>query len=604
MDKDETFEADTDIALARSRSQIRSLSQSHSAFTATHAAIDPLDHQPEENDPLLKRTKSKTYVAPPDVENGNGNFGGAPEWAEDRDFEGLPWWRTPSVYWLLPAFALFTIAFGGTIVPKINLILSLICREYFSERSMQDPTFHMMPVVQGEENLQCQIPEVQSLVSKFTLYGGLISGILSAIISPKLGALSDRYGRTKMIAVTTMGMLMAETIFIIVATYPDLLSVNWILFGYFFDGLGGSFIAAMALSYAYASDCTAPEKRNVVFGYYHGCLFGGIALGPLFAAYVVKATGEILSIFYIAIACHCTFFLFLLFVVPESLSKERQRAAREKEEFKRNAEQHRPSGFSHTVSLAKSLFKGANVLAPLTILWPTEPGINPAVRRNLFFLAAVDTTMFGVAMGSMTIIVIYSEYMFGWGNFETSIFVSIVNACRVAVLVVLLPGITRLLRGPQSKSTQPSSGCDQIDLGIIRLAIFFDLMGYVGYATVRTGPLFIACGAIAAIGGMGSPTLQSALTKHVPADRTGQVLGAMGLLHASARVIAPTIFNLLYAQTVGKFTQTVFVCLAATFGLAFGFAWCVRPHVYWEETIKSEDDDGDAADEVNTREGD
>lgn len=451
---------------------------------------------------------------------------------------------------------------------KINLILLLICREYFCSQSLNDPTYlHLLPVLGGGDNPQCRIPEVQSLVSKFSLYGALISGILSAFISPKLGELSDRYGRTRTIAVTTLGMFVSETIFIIVATNPEVLSVNWVLLGYFFDGLGGSFIASMAISYAYASDCTPPERRNVVFGYYHACLFGGIALGPLFGAYIVEATGQPLSVFYIAIGVHCAFFLYLVLIVPDSLTKERQRIAREKSDF----------SSAEGTSLRRFL-KGSNLLAPLSILWPTEPGTHPAVRRNLFFLAAVDTTMFGVAMGSMTITIIYSEYMFGWGNFETNIFTSVVNICRVTVLIVILPIITRLVRGPANAQIRQKSGCDNFDLTIIRLAIFFDLMGYVGYATVRTGWLFIASGVLASLGGMGSPTLQSALTKHVPPDRTGQVLGAMGLLHAAARVVAPTIFNLIYAETVGKFTQTVFVCLASTFGLAMIFAWCIRPH--------------------------
>ncbi|KAK3044359.1 hypothetical protein LTS18_001484, partial [Coniosporium uncinatum] len=85
------------------------------------------------------------------------------------------------------------------------------------------------------------------------------------------------------------------------------------------------------------------------------------------------------------------------------------------------------------------------------------------------------------------------------------------------------------------------------------------------------------------IGGIGSPTLQSALTKHVPPDKTGQLLGASGLLHALARVVSPTIFNGIYSATVGKFTQTVFVCLTVTFGAAFVVSWMVKPHVYLDE---------------------
>ena len=461
---------------------------------------------------------------------------------------------------------------------KINIILSLICRNYLDDCATKNHTFHIMPVLIGSDNPQCQIPEVQALVSKFTLYGSLISGILSAITSPKLGALSDKYGRTRMICLSTLGMLINEAIFIVVATYPDTFSVNWLLLGYFFDGVGGSFIAAMAISYAYASDCTPPNRRNVVFGYYQGCLFGGIALGPFLGGSIVRATGNILSVFYFALASHFLFLLNLLLIVPESVSEERQRASREKNKSAVTGADTHLSIFSQAWDQLQPILKVSNLLAPLSILWPTGPGTKPALRRNLFFLAAVDTTTFGVAMGAMTVILIYSEFMFGWGNYETNVFMSVVNICRLVVLLVFLPLINRILRGPPSSRIQNATGCDSIDLGIIRVAILFDVIGYVGYSTVRTGSLFMASGALASLGGLASPTLQSALTKHVPPDRTGQILGAMGLLHASARVLSPVIFNLIYAETVGKFTQTVFVCLAATWGLAFVFALCIRPN--------------------------
>jgi hypothetical protein len=78
---------------------------------------------------------------------------------------------------------------------------------------------------------------------------------------------------------------------------------------------------------------------------------------------------------------------------------------------------------------------------------------------------------------------------------------------------------------------------------------------------------------------MGSPTLQAALTKHVPPDRTGQLLGAIGLLHALARVVAPVVFNTIYAKTVVTgMPQFVFFCLAGTWTAAFLLSWVIRPH--------------------------
>lgn len=55
---------------------------------------------------------------------------------------------------------------------------------------------------------------------------------------------------------------------------------------------------------------------------------------------------------------------------------------------------------------------------------------------------------------------------------------SIVNSCRVAVLLVILPVVTYIVRGPAKKGPQKNTGCDLFDLTIIRLAISFDTLGY------------------------------------------------------------------------------------------------------------------------------
>ncbi|KAL8658803.1 MAG: hypothetical protein Q9202_007420 [Teloschistes flavicans] len=508
-----------------------------------------------------------------------------------------------------------TLAFGGIIVPKVNLYISLICREYMAQQELLDPNYQSMPVMFGSDNPQCQIPAVQSLVSKFTLYGNVITGLLSAVTSPKLGALSDRYGRTRMISLVSAGMLFTEVLTILAARMPETFSVNWLLLGFVADGLCGSFVASLALTNAYVADCTPPAKRNVSFGYFQGVLFTGIAFGPLLAGYIVKWTGSLVSVFYCAVIAHTFFALYVLIVVPESLTVERQKAAREKADFVGVSE----GSSASWVTQARTMFSNANLLAPLKVLWPSGSSASVrAVRRNLVLLAAVDTIMFGVAMGSLTVVLLYAEFVFGWNNFQTSIFVSIVNVCRVTTLLVFMPLVSRVVRGPRNSATVGKSGSDRLDLYLIRTAVFFDTLGYVGYASVQMGGLFILSGALAAVGGMGSPTLQSALTKHVPPEQTGAVLGAAGLLHALARVMGPLIFNSIYSATVGKFNQTVFVCLASTFFVAFVLSWFIRPHgkssmdlpahhgtvtdvgaiVHWEDASPAEEDDESPRDDV------
>ncbi|KAI9678471.1 MAG: hypothetical protein M1829_002069 [Trizodia sp. TS-e1964] len=484
-------------------------------------------------------------------------------WHGEGQYDGLPWWQKPSVYWLLPPFVLYTLAFGGVIVPKFNLILELLCHDYFAEKSIRDPNFSYTPVIfGGNKNDQCRIPEVQALVSQFTLYTQLLAGVASAIVSPKLGQLSDRYGRKRFIAISALGNFLGECITLVVAINPRTISVYWLLFGSLLDGICGSFTSVMALTHSYGADCTSPSKRNVAFAYFHGALFTGIALGPILAALIIKAT-NIVTIFYIALACHLIFIFWILVVAPESLTKERQAAAREKHE---SVEDN--AGWTNKIS---SLF------SPLLVLYPTGEGSSTAVRLNLMLLATVDALMFAVVMGSVPILVYYSEYKFGWKTLETSAFVSIVNTSRVCILVLVLPFITYLVKGRRSIPSLRNLGSDWYDLAIIRVAVFFDMVGFLGYALSSSGTMLTVSGIIASVGGVGSPTLQSALTKHVPPERTGQLLGAMGLLHSLGRVLGPVVFNMIYSQTVASLPETVWICLAATFGIAFVLSWFIRP---------------------------
>jgi len=141
----------------------------------------------------------------------------------------------------------------------------------------------------------------------------------------------------------------------------------------------------------------------------------------------------------------------------------------------------------------------------------------------------------------------------------------------------------RVRRESGIELVEKNSGSDNLDLYTIRAALVFETVGFAGYAAARVGPVFFCSGIFASFGGIGQPILQSALTKHVPHDRTGQLLGATGLLHALARVVCPTIFSLLYASTVSTFPQTVFIVLSSCFGVAFIVSWFVKPHVYLDE---------------------
>ncbi|KAH8889870.1 MFS general substrate transporter [Thozetella sp. PMI_491] len=528
-------------------------------------------------------------------------------WVGMEEFEGLPWYKRPSVWWLLWPFAIFTLAFGGTAVPKMNLIISLVCAQYYKEKSLPDPAFPFTPLLPGGDLAkECFDTHIQRSVTTFNLTIGVITGILSAFTAPKLGALSDRYGRKRLLVICSMGGIVGEIITILAANFPDVIHYRWIILGSVFDGLAGSFTAGSVISHAYTSDCTPPSKRSVAFGYLHSCLFIGMSFGPLLTGYFVEWTGSLVSIFYLTLGCHITFISFIWFVIPESLTKSRQRIAREKhalEQARRNPGGVEPTWMTSAsqrlawLPLSKPIGKfiyeirTTNLFAPLKILFPTGPG-SDKLRRNLITLALIDMSIMGAVMGAGPSILMYTEYIFGWRNLQSSQFMSMVSMVRVFILLVIFPCINYWFRvRPAQKARRESgialveknNGADKLDIWILRVALMSDVLGVAGYIFVRTSELFVACAVITAFGGLGSATIQASTTKHVPAERVGQLLGAIGLLHALARIFLPVIFGGLYAVTVGFFPQAFFVLLCSVFVMALSGSFLLRPHVYMED---------------------
>ncbi|KEY71502.1 hypothetical protein S7711_03568 [Stachybotrys chartarum IBT 7711] len=490
------------------------------------------------------------------------------DWSICEEFKGLPWWRKPSVYWLLGPYLLFTLAFGSIIVPKLNLILDLVCQRYFADQTVIDPAFIFDPVLLGSDNPQCRIPEVQKLSARFFLIMNLCTGILSAVTIPKLGHLSDRYGRRRLMAFVSCGGLMGELITILAANFPNTVDYRWLVLGSIFDGVAGSFTAGSVLCQSYTSDCTPPSKRAVSLGYINACLFGGLAFGPLIAGYFVKWTGSLVSIFYVALGCHIFFIVFTGFVIPESLSKKRRAEALERYEKTREAS---PNSGSWRATIVD-----ANPLTSLKILWPKGLGTSQPLRTNLVTLALIDTCIMGTSTAVGPIIILYTGYIFGWGTLETSRFVSIVSMVRVVILMGLFPlinyvGRTLPARRKQRAGitiTDKNSGADSMDLWVLRAALASEIVGCVGYILARTPLYFVFAALLTSFGALGSATIQATVTKHVPAGRVGQVLGAIGFMHALLRICAPIFFNSLYAATVEGFPQAVFVLLGCLFFVA------------------------------------
>ncbi|EME80874.1 uncharacterized protein MYCFIDRAFT_155147 [Pseudocercospora fijiensis CIRAD86] len=486
-------------------------------------------------------------------------------------------WRRPAMYWLVPVYLLYTLGYGGIWVPKLDLIYDLTCRAYCIDHQCKAASNAVTSSLLHARNDRCRAPEIQGLAAEFVMGCNLLGGVMSIFTCPKFGQASDLYGRTRILAIGGSGMLVNCILTILVATFPETFPLPWLYATYILESVLGPYASIMAIVNSYAADITTPQQRNVAFGYLQGCLYAGVAAGPLLAAGIVQLTGSVVLVFWLALFGVVIFMFCMAFVVPESMTEHQRTAARDAYE-KRRAHSHGRSWYAR--------LKPQSLLASLRTLWPNGTGTSPILRRNLVLLATIDTTLEGIVRSSFSIIVYISILRFGWDTSAKSVFMGAINIVRAAGLVLLLPLITWYFKRKSGKGPRPPTGrgCDNFDLGLIRCGAILNCLGWTGYAMATSPILFVISGIFIALAGIGRPVVQSSLTKHVPSTQTGLLMGATALLYGLMRVLSPILMNGFYTATVGVMPGATFACLGAVCALLSALAFLLRPGVFLDET--------------------
>ncbi|KNB06464.1 hypothetical protein FOXG_07165 [Fusarium oxysporum f. sp. lycopersici 4287] len=234
----------------------------------------------------------------------------------------------------------------------------------------------------------------------------------------------------------------------------------------------------------------------------------------------------------------------------------------------------------------------ANPFEPLKILSPIGPGTSQALRRNLAALALDDFIIFGISQAAGAVIILYSEYMYGRGTFKRFRFVSILSLVWVMALMGVFPIINYFGRvRPVARRRRdclivPAGKhyrADNLDIWVLRAARTSDILGSFSYSPAHSEEVFSLSGMVTAMGGLGSATIQAIVIQHVPSNRGGRLLGAVGMQLALSRILGPLLFNGIYAASVRTFPQAIFVLLASLYGISFLASFAIRPHVHWED---------------------
>jgi DHA1 family tetracycline resistance protein-like MFS transporter len=321
-------------------------------------------------------------------------------------------------------------------------------------------------------------------------YGWILGSfaIMQFLGAPLLGVLSDRFGRRKVILVTLAGSALD---YLVMGWAP---TIVW-LFGA--RVVSGFFGGAMSTCNAYVADVTPPDRRAHGFGVL-GAAFGiGFVLGPALGGFLGEV--DLRLPFFVAAGAVALNWAYGALLLPESLPADKRRA------------------FS---------WRRANPVGGLSNL-RRFPGIFGLA--GVYFLSVFGTMMLHSTW------VLYTGYRYGWTPRQVGISLMLVGLSAIVVqgrlVGLLLPRIGEK-RG--------------LILGLSITACVTIL-----YGLANEGWMIYPLICVGALGGLTGPSVQTLITRKVPADEQGAVQGALASLSSLATVFAPPIAAWSFAACVG-----------------------------------------------------
>lgn len=317
---------------------------------------------------------------------------------------------------------------------------------------------------------------------------GLGWAALQFIAAPVLGALADRSGRRPVILASNLG---SGLDYILMALAPNL---GWLFVGRLISGVT---TASIPTASAYIADVTPPEKRAASFGML-GAAFGlGFIIGPALGGLLGQIDPRMP--FWTAAALSLANFCYGLFVLPESLPRERRTAF---------------------------AWKRANPVASLTLL---------RSHPELFGLSAVIFLFYLAHEVFPSVYVLYAGNRFGWGQ-------------RTIGLTLATAGIgSAVVQSVLTRVAVARLG----ERGALLAGTCFGMSGFALYGLAERGWVFWLAIPLTSLWGLAGPATQAIMSRRVAATEQGRLQGATGSLRGITGMLGPVLFPMTFAAFIG-----------------------------------------------------
>ncbi|KAF9031012.1 MFS general substrate transporter [Hymenopellis radicata] len=437
-------------------------------------------------------------------------------------------------------------------------------------------------------------------------------GLLSALTTGWWGHFGERHGRTKVMAIATLGLVLTDLMFILVSTPHSPFASHGhklLILAPIIEGMLGGWSTLQSSTSAYISDCTSSGSRASVFSRFSGVFFFGFSMGPAIGGWIIRnrigipegAPKSVAPVFYLASCCSLLNLLLVLFVFPESLSKEKQEMAereyRVEHSSKGKGRDPRPvpvvqsDGQASTAPVELEDYKRPGVirafLSPLGLFLPvtiTDASGTKTITDYSLTALAIGLFCTVLSTGIYQLKYLYADHAYGWGAEQLSYYVSFMGGSRAVFLLLVLPlFISTFKPKPKSSTKKNVTGAKpkptkahlareiSFDLFVARSSVVIDIFSNV-LITLTPAPtykvhsiaaaptptsthseaLFVMASGLACIGSAVMPAIQSLALcilhartliagGEVPegkgGDGVGKLFGAFAVIQATGQMI-------------------------------------------------------------------
>ncbi len=354
----------------------------------------------------------------------------------------------------------------------------------------------------------------------FGIFGTVWAG-MQFVFSPVMGVLSDRFGRRPVILISNFALGFD---YLVMALAP---SLWWLFLGRVVSGVAG---ASFTPAGAYIADILPKEKRAHGFGIIGAAWGLGFVLGPAMGG--ILGAIQIRLPFYAAAALTLLNAAYGLFVLPESLPRERRRPLD---------------------------FRRASPVGSLKLL---------RTHRELFGLATVNVLYYMAHQVLPSVYVLYVAYRYGWGDRTVGLTLAGVGLATAIVQGGLVRPVVARLGERRS----------------LMLGLFGGAAGLLLFGLASVPWVFWIGIAVSATMGFYGPSVQGLMTRRVSPSEQGQLQGANSSIMGITGMLGPGLFSITFAYFIGGAAKRWHLpgapfLLAALFLLvAMGVAWqATRP---------------------------